>query len=115
MQEKRLIQYIGILNEMNALYRTRGNIGMAKFFLEIKAGLIRDICWSKNTSNLEKLAMLNKIPEFSELETNDFISTVIPNLRKYLGSNPIKVAKRDKAFNVPFKIYRKIIRFIGRK
>lgn len=115
IQEKRVMQFIGILNEMKSIYKNRGDRNMARYYLEIKATLIRDICRSLNTSNQKKSAMLSLIPVFADIETKDLINSVPLRLRGYLGDNPISTAKKEKILNFPLKVYRKLKRMINCK
>lgn len=110
INEKRVCQFIGILIEMNSVYQKRGNINMARYLLNVKALLIRDICLSINTSRKEKMDLLNKIPFFTELESSDAIKLVSPRLCRYLGPSPIKAAMVENTLNIPVRVYRKIKR-----
>lgn len=104
INEKRVCQFIGILKEMNSIYLKRGDINMARYVLDIKALLIRDICLSINTSQKEKIDLLDKIPCFTEIESSDAIKLVSPRLCKYLGPSPIKAAWIEKILNIPVRI-----------
>lgn len=108
IDEKRLNQFIGILNEMYNHPLIKDNDGMKTYFLENKAALIRDVACARNINNNQKQYYLNSIPSYDAIDFTQVMKSLPGNLNKYLYRNPITTARIEFYFSIPKRIFRKL-------